>query len=625
MKKLGAIAIVDDGGNLGREPGAWFAQRGFVVSEHDLERGALTRLLAAAPSLILLTISAARQEQGLVFYRKLAVQRQLRHLPVLVVSDCPDLEYELLDVFDFLTLPIDYARLQANLQRLAARSRPAGVLPGLASQDLEPFKLFLQEQSGLHFSQNNQRLLERGLVRRMQALRITGAEEYLNFLTAAETNFDELNKLLGLLTVGETCFFRYRAHRDALVQSVIPALIAKAGQSRRLRFWSAGCSTGEEPYSLALMLSEYFPQLVDWDVQILATDINKRSLRLAREGIYKERSLRLIEGAVRSRYFRQLDGHYLLDRRIRSMVRFNYFNLQTDPFPEPLNGTSGLDLILCRNVLIYFDLETIRSIVERFRGSLGAHGYLFLGHSETMQNVSDRFQRLHQHGAFFYQVKAAEIAGPAPAKTPPAVIMPPPRPKPPVPLPEVRPLARPEGRREERPPAPAAPPVAVDRLYAQAMSAFDHEDYAGAERLFTEGLALQPQHAPCLIGMGLLQANRGDYDAARQYCARAIRHDDLCPEAYLLRGLILDMQGELERALVEYQKVIWLDREFTMAHYLMAKVHARLHQPEAHARALRNTLRYLEKAPETGLVPFSGGLTRAVFLEVCCQELAGLG
>ncbi len=123
-------------------------------------------------------------------------------------------------------------------------------------------------------------------------------------------------------------------------------------------------------------------------------------------------------------------------------------------------------------------------------------------------------------------------------------------------------------------PHPALPDG--ERLFAAAMAAFDREEFSSAEQLFDQLLATQPEHVLALVGKGLLCANQGRYDESRQWCARAIRYDDLCPAAYLLRGLILDMEEHLERALVEYQKVLWLDRDFVMAHYLSAQVHGRL-------------------------------------------------
>ncbi len=161
-----------------------------------------------------------------------------------------------------------------------------------------------------------------------------------------------------------------------------------------------------------------------------------------------------------------------------------------------------------------------------------------------------------------------------------------------------------------------------EKLYREALSAFDREKFAESAQLFDQLLEIAPTHPKALVGKGLLLANQGQYGDARLYCARAIKADDLLPEAYLLRGLILDMEGFLERALVEYQKVLWLEPAFVMAHYLSAKAHDRLADKEKKRRSLRNTLRTLEQAADQSLIPFSGGLSRGVFLDIVRRELS---
>ena len=598
------IYIIDDAMALCGDLRGWFEQLGHQVTCCPAGQVQLRTLAIDSPQLIVLGLSR-QSEVGMQLFRKLETHRQLRQVPMVVVSDDPDLEYEMLDAFDFQTRPFDRDRMLFCLRRIAAERQSPQFVAGIAPDQLNGFKDYLAECSGLHFSRHNQRILERGLLRRIQALKMDSPQSYFRFLGANPVeNYDEINKLLGLLTVGETSFFRYRTHREALLRNVIPELIARNRSSRRLRFWSAGCSTGEEPYSLAILLCENFAELATWDVQILATDINKRALRLARQGVYGDRALRLMEKFLQEKYFQKQGVHYLISPQVRRMVRFEYLNLQTDVFPTGPNAVAELDLLLCRNVLIYFEIETIRQIVARFARVLKSGGYLFLGHSETMQNISDCFQRQHQQSAFYYQLKDVT---PEPL---PAVV------------PEVKraAVAEPAGRAIKAPP----PQVIEDagRCYQAAMAAFDQEKFSEADRLLDSLLAAHPNNPDYLVAKGLLLANQGHYDDARLQCARAIKENDLLPEAYLLRGLILDMEGKLDRALVEYQKVLWLDPLFIMAYYLSAKVYGRLGRPDQLRRALRNTLRCLEQSPNQGVVPFSGGLSRAVFLQVARQELA---
>lgn len=623
------IFVIDDAMELCQDLRGWLSQAGHDVTCCPAERTLLHTLLAHQPNLIVLSINRYGGE-GLEVYRRLNNHRQLRHVPMIVVSDDASLEYEMLDAFDFQVRPFNRDRLNVCLERLSGSHK---YLSGgsVAEPELSTLKSFLLQHSGLHFSQHNHRILERGLMRRMQALRMESLPAYLQYLTEVPDNYDEVNKLLGLLTVGETSFFRYRSHREALLNYVIPRLLQKNKSQGKLRIWSAGCSTGEEPYSVAILLLENFPELIGWDVQILATDINKRSLSQAREGIYSERSLRMMEAPLRERYFEKMDNHFLLAAQVKRMVQFDFLNLQTDNFSVKNSATGDIDLLFCRNVLIYFELDTIRRIVEKFGQVLKPQGYLFMGHAETMQNISDRFQRHHQNNAFFYQLKEGVAAKSAPDKVP--LKMPDKGPVKSARLTQVTTLVsgKPPGRATVASVVPkSVPQVPIEKvlqpdpeqLFRDAMTAFDHEKFAEAAILFEQLLEQQPSNSKALVGKGLLLANQGKYSDARICCARAIKEDDLLPEAYLVRGLILDMEGALVRALVEYQKVLWLDPSFVMAHYLSAKAHGSLAESAKKLRSLRNTMRVLEQSADQAVIPFSGGLTRGVFLEIVRRELA---
>lgn len=479
------IFVLDDEMELCQDLRGWLSEAGHEVTCSPARRAVPSAVAAYNPDLIILGMSRY-EGAGMELFKRLGLNRQLKQIPLVVVSDDVSLEYEMLDVFDFQSRPFDYERMAVCLKRLSD-SRKYLTQVSFAAAELTALKDVLLEHSGLHFNQHNQRILERGLMRRIQTLRMKSLPAYFKYLTDTPDNYDEVNKLLGLLTVGETSFFRYRSHREALIHYVLPRLLAENRDQRKLRVWSAGCSTGEEPYSLAILLLEHFPELMSWDVQILATDINKRSLRHAREGIYGERSLRMVEDSLRERYFEKMGKHYLLTAQIRRMVRFDYLNLQT-AFPSSFAGSQGgVDLLFCRNVLIYFELETIRQIVAKFSQALSAQGYLFLGHAETMQNVSDRFLRHHQNNAFFYQLKdpiglagagakeaaSSKLAGqparvnPAKGKRAPTLV---------------------DRHAEQRQPEEKVRSAVCDSetLYRKAVSAFDREKFSESTKLFEQ-------------------------------------------------------------------------------------------------------------------------------------------
>jgi chemotaxis protein methyltransferase CheR len=299
------------------------------------------------------------------------------------------------------------------------------------------------------------------------------------------------------------------------------------------------------------------------------------------------------------------------------MVRFAYLNLQTGAFPSLDNGTSNIDILFCRNVMIYFRLVTTRRIVEKFSRCLSPGGFLFLGHAETLINISDRFQRQHQAGGFFYQLRDEETADAVPSLPPPVTALrPPPRspqPSSPVP-PPVCPL-----------PAAAPPAPDLQELFVRAEQEFNRENFRTASQSYDTILRHTPQHVGATVGKGFILANEGRYEQALEACTQALAIDDLRPEVYFLQGLICELQNDLEGALSEYRKALLLDMEFIMPHYNLSKVFWRLGRPRDARRELNNTIRLLEKTADEALIPHSGGLSRAVFLEVCRDDAGQLG
>ena len=214
----------------------------------------------------------------------------------------------------------------------------------------------------------------------------------------------ERQSLLDEVTIPETHFFRNPPQIAALRRHVLPQLLKEAiDRDRKLTIWSAGCSTGEEPYTIAMLIRELLPLMHGWDIRIIATDISRRGLAAAQAARYAERSLVMTDPEDVGRFFmRDLDGEpaYVIRPEVAEMVEFRRHNLVTEPVPF---APGEVDLVLCRNVTIYFDRETTRSLVGRLHGSLRDGGYLFLGHAETLWQVSDAFRLVTLGDAFVYR------------------------------------------------------------------------------------------------------------------------------------------------------------------------------------------------------------------------------
>jgi chemotaxis protein methyltransferase CheR len=581
-------------------------------------RESLRAATVQKPDLIVLEVS--RPDIGaLEIVQRLQRAAETRQVPIIVISDCPELEYELLDVFDFMVKPVDVDRLREDLKTLVEGRKKRDqslLLEPYTSNDHQLFYDFLITHSGLHFERRNLKILERGLAARMAALRIGSYREYFEYLTRHIQDRHELQKLLTFLTIGETYFFRYHAHFDALRKFLVTELADKG--NKRIRLWSAGCSTGEEPYSLAMTVMEAFPDWRERDIRILATDINNRSLKQAREGVYTPWSMRVIEKRYLDSYFDKIGKSYIIREEVKSLVDFSHLNLQTDQYPAPDGEFRDLDAIFCRNVMIYFSLPTTRQIVEKIAATLVPGGLFFLGHAETLFQISSRFER-HSHGGGFYYREKKGRSAPLLQKTAPVPVTASEKKSakpPPAPVPRKAVLGRAS--------AIVKPPREQDAegLYQKAQTLFEEEKFEEAAALLGDVVRQQPDHTGALVLQGFVMANSGRFHEAITLCQKALAVNDLLPEAYFLEGLVLDMTDRLDEAVEEYRKTILLRMEFVMPHYFLGRLYVRLGRMTDGAREMRNTLKILEKGAKERVIPFSGGLSREVLLQQVRDELA---
>ncbi len=255
--------------------------------------------------------------------------------------------------------------------------------------------------SGIYHSEQKLYLLVTSCGRRMPACGASTPTEYLEFLTSRPGRDAELHHLLNEITIGETYMFRHPAQLDALRTVILPQIMKNKATMglKRLRFWSAGCSTGEEPYTLAMFLLEE-KQLAGWTFDILATDLNSNSLVVSRAGVYGDYALRNVSEAQRAKYFKDAGNNRLaVTDQLKSLIRFDRVNLSDD---SKMVFLKGIDVIFCCNVLIYFDLASKRRVVQHFYADLLPGGYFFLGHAESLFQVDEAFRLVHFPGTTAY-------------------------------------------------------------------------------------------------------------------------------------------------------------------------------------------------------------------------------
>jgi chemotaxis protein methyltransferase CheR len=573
----------------------------------------------------------------------------------------------------------------------------------------ELFRDLLFQKSGMVFDETKRMVLRNALADRMAALKISDFQSYYNLIvpapstdTPADPNHPqdrvlmaaraELLKLIEGVAINETSFFRNREHFQTLREEILPRLIRRHATTKRLRFWSAGCSTGQEPYSLAICLAETLRQekeyLEEWNIEIYATDISGRVLNIARQGRYRSEEMRGLSSEQIAKYFEPISsgavhtapldpsaiyipGKVALSRgrqspsfevrpEIRHLIKFDFLNLITPEFPSRL---TQLDLILCENVTIYFAPATTRKVIENIYSALDYGGFLFIGYSETLWQVSDRFKLINSHDTFYYQkpfpnedlsrqsrhkaltgpvnisseitnarkahraqnlrevaeqgvfaVDGQNLSGPATFQ--PAV---PKQAAPPLPPPAPAPVSRPN-------PLLSQPSGGPQKLTGKAfltegkrkMAANEFEE---ALTLLSRAIAVNPQDDEVLAAMAELKLKLGDYEAALQLCKQTILINRLSEPAHLMLAMIYHKEGQLEIAVQEYKTTIFLNLENVIAYLRLGDIYRDHRQPREALREYRRALEVLrKKAPDEIIEDLSVGLLR----QACEQNIANL-
>ena len=280
--------------------------------------------------------------------------------------------------------------------------RKADVEQASRGMDAETFKQlreFIYEQTGITFQENQRYLLESRLAPRLKEHNLSGYAQYLNFLRFDTYRDRELVSLYGLITTNETYFYRDQAQLDAFIKTIVPAVMEANKTTRQLRIWSAACSSGYEPYTIALMLSDYAP-LVNWNIEILGTDISEPILKLAKAGVYTAHALRHVPPHLKTRHFASQGENFAISSAIKQRVKFMNLNLYDRP---RLKLVRGIDVVFCRNCLIYFDDKAKHQIVTDLTSALKPNGYLIIGFSESLTKMSDVVRAQHVGRSVVYQ------------------------------------------------------------------------------------------------------------------------------------------------------------------------------------------------------------------------------
>ncbi len=273
--------------------------------------------------------------------------------------------------------------------------------PPLNAEDFEQLRNFIKEKCGIYFDENSKYIIEKRLGARLSELKISSFKEYLFYLKFDRKREEELLFIYDVLTTNETYFFREDYQLRAFTDEILTEIATKKADNKNIRIWSAGCSTGEEPYTIAMLVHLKKDILENFKINIFASDISQRCIKIARDGIYGSNSFRNTKEEYKKIFFNQLsDGKYKIKDEIKSLVSFGHLNIMDK---RQLSMLPPMDIIFCRNVLIYFDNESRKIVIDNFYNKLVSGGFLLLGHAESLINISTDFVMRHLKNDLVYQ------------------------------------------------------------------------------------------------------------------------------------------------------------------------------------------------------------------------------
>lgn len=484
--------------------------------------------------------------------------------------------------------------------------------PDSGVEPIERLAQLVEGLLGLDATLSRREDLAAVLAERLKATGCSHVEEYGALLRAPDRAREEATHLAARLTVGETSFFREQGHFEALMEHVVPARLGRRVDDAPIRVLSIGCSSGEEPYSVAIAARAALGASAG-RVLIQAIDANPTAIERARRGRYSPWALRSTTPELRERWFRRAQGAYELVTEIRESVLFEVRNLLDDD--AAFWQLASADVILCRNVLIYFSERQIEAAIARFSDVLDEGGVLFLGHSEMIRDLSGSFETLQSHGTFYHRRTRAA------ARTRPAA--------------SAAADRHAEADSNRNPLLAASPqmfgsaggsPIHRDRTLADATALFRQEKFADALALIdavgadagTERVTLELLRASIL-------ANLGSFAGVEAACGRVLEQDPRCAAAYYLIGLCHEHRGHVEEAALHHRRAVEVDPAFSMSHLRLGVLARKRGDPHGARRWLEMALALLPRERFDTLGLLGGGFCVDALVSLCRSELRACG
>jgi len=491
--------------------------------------------------------------------------------------------------------------------------------PVVSQTNVEQFRTIVTGHLGLQYEDGKLDYLADVMLQRMQSVgraRFESCSAYLSYLNASSKGSAEWRALAEQLTVNETFFFRNSDNFLALAELVLPERIRAKSQTKQLRILSAGCSSGDEPYSLAIMVREALPDIDEWDVKIIGIDINPAILIKANQARYSEWSLRATSDDLKRRYFRADGADFELVPEIQKMVSFEERNL-VDEVPQFWESLE-CDVIFCRNVLMYFTPQIARGVVGCISQALLPHGFLFLGHAETLRGITPEFHLCHTHDTFYYQQRdtfeAEQKQFDTRGESQTLLTV------------EASPVAIHTYTLPHHPLSQlsaTAPPRAWD--LSLVLEAVRQERFADALELIGALPADSHEDPDALLLRAVLLTNHGRINESEEVCRRLLALDELNAGAHYLMALCREHDGDANRAIEHGLTAIYLDPGFAMPHLHLGILAKRSGDTVSAQRELGKALVLLAGEDASRILLFGGGFSRDTLLQLCRTQLSATG
>jgi len=459
---------------------------------------------------------------------------------------------------------------------------------------------------GLQFPVERWDLFSRNLAHASLEFGFEHFDEFIDWLLSKKLDQSQIRKLATFLTISETYFWREPTVFNALTDFIIPEILkVKQDKSKNIRIWSAGCSTGEEPYSLAIALREVIPDIKKWHIQILATDLNPTSLEKAKKGIYTQWSFRNIPEWIKKKYFQDLgEGKFRVIPSIRNMVTFAELNLATDNFPDPANNTNAIDILFCRNVLMYFSDEWVNHIANKLHQSLLPEGWFAVASCELSTQRFPQFTSVNFPGAVVYRKGTIGAASPLDmfhAEYPYNGID------------RIQNPIEPSPKIEEFNFIPDAEILKIPIEILPSVNGIQVLDNLAPTQV--------PKPKTDILTQIRILADEGNLPEALALCEEGIKSDKLAISLYFIRASILQELNKSTEAITSLKQTIYMDSDFVMGHFALGNLYHRQGNSKLAMRHFRNALDLIKNSADNDALPESDGLSVKYIREIILSNM----